>query len=265
MKASKFRKYYEFTEMGLKEAAAYKFNAFMALGTSLLYLLLFYYIWSAIDASGTIEGGLAQVLTYLVIGQVVSNAAFIEVESFFGEKIRKGTIVNELKRPVSLRLQVYSQEAGGAFFDLIARGLPVLVAGLLFFNVTMPTLSQLGIFLISLFLSFNLVFLFSYMTSMLIFWTKIGWSVRMMRTTVQGLFSGVLFPLYLLPPDLKIVFDLLPFQSMADGPISIFLMQRTGVDAFMVLGKQLIWIVILAFLGELAWRKARKKLTVQGG
>lgn len=265
MKVSKYRKYLEFAEIGFKNATAYKFNALMALGTSLLYLLLFYYVWTAIDASGTIQGGLTQVLTYLVIGQVVSNTAFIEVESFFGERIRKGTIVNELKRPVSLRIQVYSQEAGRALFDLLARGLPVLAAGFLFFSVSLPSASQLALFLVSLFLSFNLVFLFSYMTSMLIFWTKVGWSVRMTRTTIQGLFSGVLFPLYLLPPDLKTVFDILPFQSMADGPISIFLMQRTGMDALMVLGKQFFWILMLTVLGELAWRKARKKLTVQGG
>lgn len=265
MKASKYSKYYEFAEIGLKKAAAYKFNAFMALGTSLLYILLFYYIWSAIDASGTIEGGLSQVMTYLVIGQVVSNAAFIEVESFFGERIRKGTIVNELKRPVSIRLQSYAHKAGEAFFKLFTRGLPVLLVGALFFNVTLPSPLYIAVFLVSLFLSFNLVFSFSYLTAMLVFWTKIDWSVRMMRTTVQNLFSGVLFPLYLLPDGLKTLFDILPFQSMADGPISIFLMQRTGTDALMVLGKQLFWIVILLVAGELAWRKARKKLTVQGG
>lgn len=265
MKASKFRKYYEFAEIGLKEAAAYKFNAFMALGTSLLYLLLFFYIWSAIDQSGNIEGGLMQVMTYLIVGQLVSNTVFTDVEDFFSERIRKGTIVNELKRPVSIRLQAYSYKAGEAFFKFFARGLPVLLAGAIFFDVSLPSLFYLGIFGISLFLSFNLVFYFAYLTSMLVFWTKIGWSVRMMRTTVQNLFSGVLFPLYLLPDGLARVFNILPFQSMADGPISIFLMQRTGTEAAMVLGKQIVWILIIYLLGELMWRKARKKLTVQGG
>lgn len=265
MKASKFRKYYEFAEIGLKEAAAYKFNALMALGTSLLYLLLFFYIWSAIDQSGSIDGGLVQVMTYLIVGQLVSNTVFTNVEEFFGERIRKGTIVNELKRPVSIRLQAYSFKAGEAFFKFFTRGLPVLLAGAVFFDVTLPSILYLGIFILSLFLGFNLVFSFAYVTSMLVFWTKIDWSVRMMRTTVQNLFSGVLFPLYLLPDGLSTVFNLLPFQSMADGPISIFMMQRTGWEAITVLGKQLFWIIILLLIGEIMWRKARKKLTVQGG
>ncbi len=222
------RKYLEFTRIGIREGSAYRFNAVMALGTSILYLLLYFFIWSAIDEAGSIQGGLGQVMAYLVIGQLVSNTVFMNTEEFFGERIRRGTIVNELKRPMSLRLQTYFYEIGWACFRFVTRGLPVFIFGMLFFDVSLPGLSTLALFGVSMFLSLNLVFSFAYITSMLVFWTKIDWSVRMARNVIQNLFSGVMFPLYLLPGTLETVFNALPFQSMADGPISIYLMQQTG-------------------------------------
>jgi ABC-2 type transport system permease protein len=118
---------------------------------------------------------------------------------------------------------------------------------------------------VALILSFNLVFAFSFLTSMLVFWTEIGWGIRAMRSNIQDVFSGVLFPLYLLPGSLAEVFDLLPFKSMADGPIRIFTMDATGMEMLNVFGLQIFWIILLGLIGELAWRKAKTKLTVQGG
>jgi len=258
-------KYIAIGRTGFREAIAYRFDAVMSLGTSLLYLLLYYAIWSSIASSGSIEGGLAQVMAYLVVGQVVNNTISMQPEDFIGERVRQGTIVNELKRPVSLRGQMYMHELGWSVFRLFSRGLPVLIAGALFFGVTVPSPLYLGAFCLALFFSLNLMFAIGYVTAMLVFWTKVSWSIRMMRNIVQNLFSGVLFPLYLLPDGLATVFNALPFQSMVDGPISIFTMEATGQAAVMVLLKQMGWFIVLLVLGEAAWRYAKTKLTVQGG
>lgn len=259
------KKYLEFVRMGFREATAYRFNAVMSLVASLLYLVMVYAIWTSIAASGQLSASLSGVLTYVLLGQVVSNSVFVDVESFISERVREGTIVNELKRPVSLRLQVYAYLMGKTAFNALSKGVPVLLVGYLFINLQTPTVMNLFGFLAALLLSFNLVFSFSYLTSMLVFWTNIGWGIRAMRSNVQNVFSGVLFPLYLLPDGLRTVFNLLPFQSMADGPIRIFTMEATGQEVLKILGLQLFWIIIILLLGELAWRKARKKLTVQGG
>ena len=258
-------KYLEFVRMGFREMTAYRFNAAMSLVASILYLIMVYAIWTAIDASGQLAVPLSGVLTYVLLGQVVSNSVFTEVEGYLSERVREGTIVNELKRPVSLRLQIYCYLIGKMLFNTLTKGLPVLVIGLLFLD--MQTLSPLNAagFIVALILSFNLVFAFSFLTSMLVFWTEIGWGIRAMRSNIQDVFSGVLFPLYLLPAGLASVFDLLPFQAMADGPIRIFTMDATGREMINIFGLQIFWIIVIAVLGELAWRKAKAKLTVQGG
>lgn len=258
-------KYLEFARIGFREATAYRFNAVMSLVASVLYLVMVYAIWTAIDASGQLAAPLSGVLTYVLLGQVVSNSVFVDVESFISERVREGTIVNELKRPASLRFQIYSYLAGKTLFNVVSKGLPVLLIGFLFLNIQLPSPVNAAGFIVALLLSFNLVFAFSFLTSMLVFWTEIGWGIRAMRSNIQDVFSGVLFPLYLLPGSLAAIFDLLPFKSMADGPIRVFTMDATGMEMLNVFGLQVFWIIVLGVIGELAWRKAKTKLTVQGG
>ncbi len=237
----------------------------MSLVASILYLVMVYAIWTAIDASGELATPLSGVLTYVLLGQVVSNSVFVEAESFISERVREGTIVNELKRPVSLRLQIYAYLIGKTLFNILTKGVPVLLIGYIFLDIQTPAAVNLAGFIASLVLSFHLVFFFSFMTSMLIFWTEIGWGIRAMRGNIQDVFSGVLFPLYLLPVGLASLFDVLPFKWMADGPIRIFRMDATGGEMLNILGIQFVWIIVLMVLGELAWRKAKRKMTVQGG
>lgn len=259
------KKYYAVARNAFREATAYRIDAVTTLLSSIIFLVLYYAVWSAIDASGSIDGGLQKVMTYLVAGQVVSNAAFLQTEKFIGERVRKGTIVNELKRPLSLISHVYFHELGWVVFNTIAKAVPIAILGVIFLDITLPGFWNSIYFILSTFLAFNLVFLLAYANAMLIFWTKVGWSLRMTRNTVQSLFSGVLFPLYLLPAGLADVFNLLPFRAMADAPIQIFTENVTGAGVIQVFGLQLFWIAFMFIIAHLMWRKAKKKLTVQGG
>lgn len=261
----KFKKYKALFINSFKVSTAYRMDALTTFGASAVFLVLYYAVWSSIAASGELEGGLHRVMSYLVAGQVVSNAAFIGTERYIGERVRKGTIVNELKRPLSLFTQTYFHELGSAAFNFLAKSIPILILGIIFLDVTTPNLFYTVFFVISLVLAFNLVFLLAYSVAMLVFWTKVDWSIRMMRNTTQNLFSGVLFPLYLLPDSLETIFAILPFQAMADSPIRIFTMEASKADITTILGIQIFWIVIMYMISLLAWKKAKNKLTVQGG
>ena len=257
------KKYVELTATGFRTSLAYRLNSAASLANSIIFLALMYALWGAIAASGSLEGGLSRVLAYIVLGQVISSSIFMNVEKMLSGKIREGTIVNELKRPISLRSQVYFQMLGIMLFNLVFVGLPMMLVGFLFLDLSFPGVLQFSAFVLSMFLGYNLVYCLSYITSMAIFWTKVGWSIRMMRTTVQRLFSGVYFPLYLLPDEIESFFNFLPFQSMVDAPITIYMDSEAALAP--IIGKQAIWIILLLLLGEFAWIKAKKKITVQGG
>ncbi|MFB6291979.1 MAG: ABC transporter permease [Candidatus Nanohaloarchaea archaeon] len=258
-------RYLSVLKITFKEASTYRLAAGMIVGSSLATLILYHAIWSSIAAAGTLNSSLSEVMTYLVMGQVVSTSAFLQTEIYIGELVEKGTVVNLLKRPVSFIGHTYMHEIGWVFFDSLTKAAPIAVIGGLAFSIGFPGPLRTGLFLVSLFFSFNLSFLMAYTTATLVFWTKSDAGIRMMRNIFISLFSGVLFPLYLLPEGLKEIFYSLPFAVMADGPIRIF-MGRTSIEgAFRILGQQVIWMAVLAPFMLLMWRKAKTKITVQGG
>lgn len=260
----KFLKYLEFSKVSFRESFVYRVDALSGIFSSIIFLVLYFYVWSAITSSGSITSSLDRIMTYFVIGQVVGNTVFVNVEEYLGQKIRRGTIVNELKRPVTIFSQAYFHELGNFLFNFIAKALPIAALGAIFLKISTPGFFGIFIFILSLFMAFNLVFLLSYCTSMLIFWTKIEWSIRGSRNHLQKIFSGTLFPLFLIPAPFNMVFDILPFKYMVDGPITVFNAQNLSTTVEVIL-LQLTWSIILLILAHVSWKKAKTKLTVQGG
>jgi ABC-2 type transport system permease protein len=259
----KITKYLSFTRVGLGEGLQYRANTLSGILSTFISLILFYYIWKAIAASGELAQPFSAIIAYVALARVIENATSADIESQIGDAVRKGTIVNELKRPTSLRLQLYFYQFGKSSFKLLVRGIPALLVGIAFLGVGIPSVVNLGLFGVSMFLTLNLAITLSYTTSMIVFWTKIDWGLRMIRGTIAGLLSGAMIPLYLVPENLRNFFYLTPFPSMVDAPISVY--QGTAESLVQVFGTQLAWILIMFLAAELLWRKAKTKLTVQGG
>ncbi|MFB6244747.1 MAG: ABC transporter permease [Candidatus Nanohaloarchaea archaeon] len=261
----RLRKYIDLYRAGFKKASHYRLQTAASLVSSILYIVMLYAVWTAIASSGTLEGGLTKVLSYIIVAQVVQRFVGTALESYFGDKIRKGTIVNQMKRPISVRAQAYLHQAGWQSFELLTRAFPILILGLAFTQLRLPGPVYLLSFSASVLMSFHLMFAVAFCTSMLTFWTKTANGIRFTRSNIIRLFSGALFPLYLLPDGVKQLFYILPFHLIIDGPINLFLMETAGGDILTLLAQQLVWTGVFLLLGELLWRKAKKKLTVQGG
>lgn len=258
-------KYFELYKTGVKEATAYKLMTVSSFFSTFLYIILLISVWTAISQSAQLEGGLPRVISYVILGQVINSSISTGMEKWFGYKIRNGTIVNELKRPVSVITHAYLHEIGWQSVDTLLKSVPLLIIGVLFTALSFPSLSNFIGFLASVFLGFNLMIAVTMNTSMLVFWTKIDGGLRFTRSSLVSFLSGVIFPLYLLPEGLREIFYSLPFHLMVDGPINIFLMNRTGGAIVDLLIQQILWIILFSATAYLLWRKAQKKMTIQGG
>lgn len=250
---------------GVKSNSFYRLMTVSSIASNVMYLVLLIAVWTAISQSATLRGGLDRVITYVIVATTVNTSVSSGIENFVGYRIQQGTIVNELKRPVSFLKTAYLHELGWQSLDALKTGTPLLVGGILLAGVSVPGLKGAALFLSSVFLAFNLVVLLALNSSMLIFWTKSFSGIRYSRSTLISLFSGALFPLYLLPEGLRQVFYLLPFSLMVDAPVRIYLGEVAGLEAVRLLGYQLAWIAAFYVALRFSWRKARNKLTVQGG
>ncbi|MDY6776975.1 MAG: ABC-2 family transporter protein [Candidatus Nanohaloarchaea archaeon] len=259
------RRYTEIARAGFRRASIYRLDTLTRIFDSLFFLLLMYYIWSAIAEASTLSRSVTDIIIYLGIARVVARSTHADVEGFIGERVRRGTIVNELKRPVSLRSQIFFDRLGTTAFHALTRAVPVLAVLMLILPVSFPGPARFAVFAASLGLSFLLTFALSYVVGMAVFWTKVGWSLRMTRSLLTRIMSGQMFPLFLLPAFLEPVFYSLPFHAMVNTPTVIFTGGVPLSQTPMMLGVQAAWFLVLGAVGEAAWRRARAKLTVQGG
>jgi ABC-2 type transport system permease protein len=257
-------KYFEVARVSFRESFAYRLDAMMGLINSSFPLLMYYFIWGSITSRISLGSSLNEIMVYYVTAAAVQSAVFVTVERSIGPKIQHGTVVNELKRPISFFLHTYFHQAGKSGFDFLMNSLPVLFLGFLLLDISVSA-GSLMLFLFSVFLSFNLVFLFSYAASMMIFWTKIEWAIRGSRTHIQKILSGSIFPLFLIPEPLQSFFYLLPFQAMIDAPVRILTGSISMSEVSGIFLNQLFWITVFLVLAKFSWKKAKKKLTVQGG
>jgi ABC-type uncharacterized transport system permease subunit len=100
---------------------------------------------------------------------------------------------------------------------------------------------------------------------MVSFWTMETTGMWAIYRFANLFFSGGLVPLWLFPEPLRTIAGLLPFQTQANTPVSIYIGRLTDVDVLRALLIQCTWIVLLAVLVRFVWSRAMRRVVIQGG
>src|SRR5450759_45451 len=122
-----------------------------------------------------------------------------------------------------------------------------------------------GMFAVSLLCAYGIAGLLSMMLSMVAFWTLEIDGLTMLYVLVASFLSGALVPVAVFPGVLRTVVEWLPFQATTYVPASIYVGSLTGSAAWRAIGIQLAWVVILGLAAALMWRRAIRRVVVQGG
>jgi ABC-2 type transport system permease protein len=75
----------------------------------------------------------------------------------------------------------------------------------------------------------------------------------------------MVLPLTFFPAWLRTIAHALPFASIMQTPIDVWLGKYSGAEVAGVLAVQVVWAVVLLGLGRVALRAGSRKLVVQGG
>jgi ABC-2 type transport system permease protein len=89
--------------------------------------------------------------------------------------------------------------------------------------------------------------------------------VSQLGTLAAMFLSGSSVPLVLFPAGIEGVVRVLPFASMVQLPIEVFLGKHAGLDLAVVFLTQLAWIVVLIGAGRLVTARAVRKVVIHGG
>lgn len=247
---------------------AYRNTMLLFLGVSIVQIFMLKKVWGALYAArpGVLAIPLADLIVYLTIANlIVWSFPTHTVSRYLRERIREGSVVFDLVRPVGFVPQMVAQLVGalGGALLIIVIALPVVaLAG----SLSLPADAQAaGMFAVSLLCAYGIAGLLTMLLSMVAFWTLEIDGLTMLYVLVASFLSGALVPVAVFPGALRTVVEWLPFQATTYVPASIYVGSLAGSDAWRAIGLQLTWVVILGLAAALMWRRAMRRVVVQGG
>jgi ABC-2 type transport system permease protein len=261
-------KYPEITLSGVKEALAYRLEFFSRIMSNSINLLILWFVWSSVfAASGTesIKGfTLSTMITYLTISSLIKPLTSSSMDYSMEQDVRTGNIGTMLTKPVSYPLFLLFRSLGVPLTGIFLGALPIFAIGLVLLGISLPY--NLPAFLLSLFFGFLVNYIMIFMTGLWSFWSAGSiWGIKLSKEVITEIMSGAVVPIYFFPSWFASIAQALPFQAIYNIPISIYLGNITGTGILFSFAQQLFWIALLGSVSYMGWRRAKKKVVINGG
>lgn len=259
--------YLAYAKKSFLARSAYRFNHIMGIVNVLLRVFIYWEIYRTLyGGRNEVDGiSLMMVATNFVLS-LCMDAVFKVNDFFIPDKIRDGSIANELLRPISIQGRMAAENLGDALFELIFRFVPALLVSVLFVGIMKPAgVWMFLLFLVSAVLGYGVLWTISLVTQMLSFWLINVWSIVTIKNVFINVLSGSMIPLWFMPEWMGAFIRFTPFASIYFTPIQIYLGRLSYSEIFIQCLIQIFWIGIVYALGNFLWLKGQRKLVVQGG
>ena len=258
---------WEIAKRGWRRYATYPWATAAGVFTNTVFGFLQAYILLAVYRHRTNVGGFdaADAVTYVWLAQSMIMTVYIFSWWELAWRIRDGSISTDLIRPLDPQRYWLAYDLGRAPYHFLFRGLPPFVLGAIVFDLHYPSPLDALAFVLSLALAVVVSFGFRFIYNAVAFWLLDFRGVVTLATTVVIFFSGMAIPIRYFPHALRELCYALPFGSIIQTPIDIWLGKREGLALVGMLGLQLGWALALLGIGHLLLGRATRRLVVQGG
>jgi ABC-2 type transport system permease protein len=257
---------WEIAKRGWARYAAYPWATAAGVFTNTIFGFIQAYILLAVFEHQTNVGGYdtADTLTYVWLAQALIMTVYIFGWQELALRIRDGSIATDLSRPLDLQRYWLAYDLGRAPYHLIFRGVLPFIVGALVFQLQYPSAIDVVLFFVSVTLGVVVSLGFRFLYNATAFWFVDIRGVMIVAISLSLFFSGMVLPLTFFPDWLRSLAYALPFASIMQTPIDLWLGKPHWSIAAM-LALQVAWAVALLGLGRLTLRAGRHKLVVQGG
>lgn len=222
-------------------------------------------IWRSLAAGGADFNGmtLSRIMTYLLMASVFHQQLNIITPAT--SALWEGSIIGRYTRPISVIGSFIAETIGRWWVPVfLFYSLPLWLISPLFDISPLPFGPVRGLLsILSLVLSASLGFAFDILFASLAIRMKNGcWAALMVREALFSLFSGELIPFAVMPWNLGYLFELLPFGSIANAPLSIYIGTGNMGKLFLL---QIFWNAALWFAAIWIYRKSEERMISFGG
>ncbi|HEY4026942.1 MAG TPA: ABC-2 family transporter protein [Candidatus Dormibacteraeota bacterium] len=260
------RLYWELARLGFRRYSTYRGATFAGAFTNTIWGFMIASVQLALFSSRTRVAGYdaAEALTYVWLSQGMLMTVYIWGWVEVAQRIRTGDVATDFHRPVDFQGYWLAQDLGRALYHAIFRGIPPVLVASLVFHLRFPTHPVTWLwFALSLLLAVCVSFALRFLANLVAFWTHDHRGILAITSFAFPFLAGLFgIPLGYLPPEVFRVLVVLPFASMGQAPLSVFL-EKPGAAGAMAL--QALWALALLAAGRLVLRAAERRLVVQGG
>jgi ABC-2 type transport system permease protein len=217
---------------------------------------------------------LHETLSYIWLGQAMFSLIPFNLDAELAERIRSGNIAYELVRPVRIYPFWFARQVANRVVPFLLRGIPLFLfaililplAGLDYLSLGLPlNVESLCLFLISLVFAVLISSCFSMILNISLFWTISGEGMVYLAPAFFTFLSGIIIPIPFFPDWIRPLINLLPFRGLIDIPVQIYLGRISFIESVETMALQIVWIIILVFIGKMVLKRAMKRVIVQGG
>ncbi len=260
--------FWSFARQTFQFIVAYRFDFFMEFVLAILRMYGIYWVWRILytQRPGAFGVDLAQMTTYGVMGMALEMFIWSRPQWYMANQVKSGAIDTDLMKPLDFHVYMLARSIGEMFIGIGFLGLPALLVAYIFLGVQFPPNLWAGVmFIASLVLGFLLLFHLNFLLGSL---AIVALDIRHINWAYFSLvrfLGGQIVPLWLFPPFVAALAEVLPFKGTYYIPISIYIGKLTGMEAINALGFQILWLLALVLLSRLVWAMAHRRLVVQGG
>jgi ABC-2 type transport system permease protein len=259
---------FELARRGYRRYAAYPGATWAGVFTNTFFGFLLAYVLLAVfderESVGSYDARDAVTYVWLAQGLFMTTYLFGWFEVAL--RVQSGDVATDLQRPLDFQTYWLAQDLGRALYHGIFRGVPPFVVGALVFDVLLPRDPLVWLaFVVSVGLAVVVSFAFRFLFNLAAFWMLDYRGVGMLAAVATAFFSGQYVPLPFYPEWLEVLAWALPFASMVQAPIEVFLGHVRGVELAGLLALQTFWAGMLLLLGRVLLGAGLRKLVVQGG
>ncbi len=251
-----------------RRVTTYRWATFAGVVTNTAFGFILAYVLLAVFAERETIGGFdaidAVTFTFVTQGLLMVVGVFGNME--MAERIRTGDVAVDLCRPYDFQAWWLAVHFGKAPFFLLFRGVPTYLLGALVFDLRLPpdVLTAVA-FLGSVAIAVGVAGAYGFIVQSIAFWLLDVRGPHQLAWITAMFFSGTYLPLVLFPDWLETTARLLPFGSMMQIPVEVFLGKHQGLALAGVSALQAVWLIALLALGRIVLARATTKVVVQGG
>lgn len=247
--------------------SAYRADHLMGIVNTIVQIFIFWEIYRSLYGIRTeVDGITMKMVTTNFILSIGLGQIFFVRDFYLPEKIRDGSIANELLLPLSFRGRMLADNLGNVLFNGLYHLIPVVMVASIMMGILPPVnMTGLFIFVCSALLGYGVLWTISFLVQVTSFWLLNVWSLVTIKNFLLNILSGMMIPLWFMPDWMQRILDFTPFPSIYFTPVQIYLGQLNYKEVLFKCMIQVVWIGVLALFGDLLWKKGKKRLVVQGG